>query len=137
MKQPRPKTQGKVKSSAAEALARAGAHLINIVRQRTLNRATTDQGRTTAPALIAECPLPPSAALGSAVRAKGIERELRARLPWALRKHLKAETGRIAMQMPAHVQRLSGVDWYRLRYGHCLSVHEIALGQARRCQRST
>lgn len=78
MKQPRPKTQGKVKSSAAEALARAGANLINIVRQRTLNRATTDQGRSTAPALIAECPLPPSAALGSAVRAKGIERELRA-----------------------------------------------------------
>jgi hypothetical protein len=50
--------------------------------------------------LIAEWPLPPSATLGSAVRAKGIEREVRARLPWAVRKYVKAETGRIALRMP-------------------------------------
>ncbi|QPC95120.1 hypothetical protein [Mesorhizobium sp. INR15] len=47
-----------------------------------------------------EWPLAPAATLGSAVRAKGIERELRARLPWAVRTHLKAETGRIVLQMP-------------------------------------
>lgn len=49
--------------------------------------------------LIAEWPLSPSATLGSAVRTKGIERELRARLPWAVRKYVKAETGRIALRM--------------------------------------
>ncbi|WP_244571069.1 hypothetical protein [Mesorhizobium carmichaelinearum] len=101
MKQRRPKTEGKRKSPAAAALKRAGANLINIVRKRTLNRATTDQGASTTPPLIAKWPLPPSATLGSAVRAKGIEREVRASLPWPLRKHLKAETGRIAIQMPA------------------------------------
>ncbi|WP_031246969.1 hypothetical protein [Mesorhizobium sp. LNJC394B00] len=51
------------------------------------------------PQLIAEWPLSPSATLGSAVRSKGIEREVRARLPWAVRKHVKAETGRIALRM--------------------------------------
>ncbi|QKC86638.1 hypothetical protein [Mesorhizobium sp. NZP2077] len=65
-----------------------------------LSRATTNQGTSSAPELIAEWPLPPSATLGSAVRVKGIERELRARLPWALRKHPKVEIGRIAIQMP-------------------------------------
>ena len=50
--------------------------------------------------LIAEWPLPPLATLGSSVRTKGIERELRARLPWAVRKLVKAETGRIALRMP-------------------------------------
>ncbi|ESY22785.1 hypothetical protein X750_06675 [Mesorhizobium sp. LNJC394B00] len=49
--------------------------------------------------MIAEWPLSPSATLGSAVRSKGIEREVRARLPWAVRKHVKAETGRIALRM--------------------------------------
>ncbi|WP_322416038.1 hypothetical protein [Mesorhizobium huakuii] len=50
--------------------------------------------------LIAEWPLSPSATLGSAVRAKGIEREVRARLPWAVRKHVKSETGRVALRLP-------------------------------------
>jgi hypothetical protein len=50
--------------------------------------------------LIVEWPLPPSVTLGSSVRTKGIERELRARLPWIVRKHVKAETGRIALRMP-------------------------------------
>ncbi|UVK40732.1 hypothetical protein LHFGNBLO_002243 [Mesorhizobium sp. AR10] len=54
---------------------------------------------STSPSLIAEWPLSPSATLGSAVRTKGIERELRARLPWAVRKYVKAETGRIALRM--------------------------------------
>jgi hypothetical protein len=49
--------------------------------------------------LIAEWPLSPSATLGSAVRTKGIERELRARLPRPARKYIKAETGRIALRM--------------------------------------
>lgn len=38
--------------------------------------------------------------IGSSVRAKGIEREIRARLPWPVRKFIKAETGRIALRMP-------------------------------------
>jgi len=54
----------------------------------------------TAPSLTAEWPLAPTATLGSSVRGKGIERELRARLPLAVRKHLKAETGRIVLRMP-------------------------------------
>jgi hypothetical protein len=49
--------------------------------------------------LIAEWPLLPDATLGSSVRAKGIEREIRARLPWAVRKFVKAETGRVALRM--------------------------------------
>jgi hypothetical protein len=48
MKQRRPKTQGKRKS-AAKALARAGASLISIVQKHMLNRATTDQGTSSAP----------------------------------------------------------------------------------------
>jgi hypothetical protein len=50
--------------------------------------------------LIAEWSLSPMATLGSAVRTKGIERELRARLPWAVRKYVRAETGRIELRMP-------------------------------------
>lgn len=49
--------------------------------------------------LVAEWPLPPSATLGSSVRTKGIEREIRAHLPWAVRKYAKAETGRIILRM--------------------------------------
>lgn len=49
--------------------------------------------------LIAEWPLSPAATLGSSVRTKGIEREARAHLPWSVRKNLKAETGRIVLQM--------------------------------------
>ncbi len=43
--------------------------------------------------------MPPAATLGSSVRTKGIEREARADLPWAVRKSLKAETGRLVLQM--------------------------------------
>nr|WP_109671956.1 hypothetical protein [Mesorhizobium loti] len=50
--------------------------------------------------MVAEWPLSPAATLGSSVRTKGIERELRARLSWAVRKFVKAETGRIILQMP-------------------------------------
>ncbi|WP_174800299.1 hypothetical protein [Mesorhizobium sp. M7A.F.Ce.TU.012.03.2.1] len=57
------------------------------------------QSVSTSLSLIAEWPLPPSATLGSSVRTKGIEREIRARLPWAVRKYVKAETGRIALRM--------------------------------------
>ncbi|TGQ63483.1 MAG: hypothetical protein E5V49_12535 [Mesorhizobium sp.] len=49
--------------------------------------------------LFAEWPLAPAATLGSSVRAKGIEREVRARLPWAVKKFVKAETGRIVLRM--------------------------------------
>jgi len=49
--------------------------------------------------VVAEWPLPPSATLGSAMRLKGIEREVRARLPWVVRKFAKAETGRIVLRM--------------------------------------
>lgn len=57
------------------------------------------QSVSTSLSLIAEWPLPPSATLGSSVRTKGIEREIRARLPWAVRKYIKAETGRITLRM--------------------------------------
>ncbi|WP_144222572.1 hypothetical protein [Mesorhizobium amorphae] len=49
--------------------------------------------------LIAEWPLTAAATLGSAVRMKGIEREVRAHLPWAVRKYAKAETGRFVLRM--------------------------------------
>jgi hypothetical protein len=55
---------------------------------------------SSSPTLVAEWPLPPSVTLGSSVRAKGIEQEVRARLPWPVRIHVKAETGRIALRMP-------------------------------------
>ncbi|WP_041163402.1 MULTISPECIES: hypothetical protein [Mesorhizobium] len=49
--------------------------------------------------MVAEWPLPPSTTLGSSLRLKGIEREVRARLPWTVRKFAKAETGRIVLRM--------------------------------------
>lgn len=55
---------------------------------------------STSLSLSAEWPISPAATLGSSVRTKGIEREARARLPWAVRKHLKAETGRLLLRMP-------------------------------------
>ncbi|QKC89516.1 hypothetical protein EB230_14675 [Mesorhizobium sp. NZP2234] len=61
---------------------------------------TSEQGASTAKAsVVAEWPLPPSATLGSSFRLKGIEREVRARLPWAVRTFAKAETGRIILRM--------------------------------------
>ncbi|RDJ20884.1 hypothetical protein DWF00_28510 [Bosea caraganae] len=50
--------------------------------------------------LIAEWALPSSVTLGSSVRAKGIERELRRRLSWNSRKHLTVEAGRVVLSMP-------------------------------------
>lgn len=41
--------------------------------------------------------LPSSVTLGSAVRSKGIERELRRKLAWGLRKHLTVDAGRIVV----------------------------------------
>ncbi|TPL96023.1 hypothetical protein [Mesorhizobium sp. B2-3-10] len=57
-----------------------------------------EQGASTA-SMVAEWPLPPSTTLGSSLRLKGIEREVRARLPWTVRKFAKAETGRIVLRM--------------------------------------
>ncbi|WP_206535308.1 hypothetical protein [Mesorhizobium sp. M7A.F.Ca.US.011.01.1.1] len=57
------------------------------------------QSISTSLSLIAEWPLQPSATLGSSVRTKGIEREIRARLPWAVRKYITAETGRMTLRM--------------------------------------
>ncbi|WP_027052323.1 hypothetical protein [Mesorhizobium erdmanii] len=61
---------------------------------------TSEQAVSTAKAsVVAEWPLPPSATLGSSLRLKGIEREIRARLPCAVRKFAKADTGRIVLRM--------------------------------------
>lgn len=49
---------------------------------------------------LAEWPLPSTVTLGSSVRAKGIEREIRRRLPWSTRKHLTVETGKVILHMP-------------------------------------
>ncbi|WID99284.1 hypothetical protein QO058_14190 [Bosea vestrisii] len=51
------------------------------------------------PSLIAEWPLSSSAILSSSVRLKGIEREIRRRLPWKTRKSLLATAGRIMLRM--------------------------------------
>lgn len=50
---------------------------------------------------IAEWPFPTAAALGSAVRAQGIEREIRARLPFPDRKRLGVEDGLVRLRIPA------------------------------------
>jgi len=50
-------------------------------------------------ALVAEWPLPSAATLGSSVRLKGIEREVRRRLPWTTRKCVVAMTGEIVLRM--------------------------------------
>lgn len=49
---------------------------------------------------VAEWPLPSSATLGSSVRMKGIERELRRRLPWTMRKQLTVEVGLVVLAPP-------------------------------------
>lgn len=59
----------------------------------------TSERDTPKASVVAEWPLPPSATLGSSMRLKGIEREVRARLPWVVRKFAKAETGRIVLRM--------------------------------------
>lgn len=52
------------------------------------------------PQLSLEWALPSSVTLGSSVRAKGIERELRRRLTWSSRKYLTVEAGRIVLAVP-------------------------------------
>ncbi|MBB3937651.1 hypothetical protein [Aureimonas phyllosphaerae] len=61
--------------------------------------------------LKAEWPFPVAAALGSRVRAQGIERELRARLAFPDRKHLAVEDGRIVLRFEAdQEERLSAAS---------------------------
>jgi len=50
--------------------------------------------------LVSEWPLTSITTLGSAVRAKGIERELRRRLPWPTKKFLTVEAGSAILRMP-------------------------------------
>lgn len=50
--------------------------------------------------LVATWPLPSFVTLGSSVRLKGIERELRRRLPWTMRKHLTVEVGLVVLAVP-------------------------------------
>ena len=93
------KSARKRKVPTLKALTQAGARLLHKFRHRQLNAKTPERSTTPSPALVAEWPLSPASTLGSSVRMKGIERELRARLPLAVRKHVKAETGRIALRM--------------------------------------
>lgn len=51
--------------------------------------------------LTAEWFLPSTVTLGSSVRATGIERELRRKLPWGKKKSLTVEGGHVALAMPA------------------------------------
>ncbi|KQT52446.1 MULTISPECIES: hypothetical protein [unclassified Aureimonas] len=53
------------------------------------------------PVLAAEWPFPARAALGSSVRGQGIEREIKARLPFPDRKRLTVADGRIRLAVPA------------------------------------
>lgn len=52
-----------------------------------------------APERLAEWPLPASATLGSSVRLKGIEREVRRHVPWTARKSVTAMAGSLRLQM--------------------------------------
>ncbi|PZO00611.1 MAG: hypothetical protein DCF30_09285 [Hyphomicrobiales bacterium] len=51
------------------------------------------------PVLVAEWPLPSAATLGSSVRLKGIEREVRRSLPWTTRKGVVTMPGVIMLRM--------------------------------------
>ncbi|TJV04847.1 MAG: hypothetical protein E5Y12_11075 [Mesorhizobium sp.] len=73
--------------------------LSGIVAMTTAPDHQAERDKSSIASLVAEWPLPPSATLGSALRLKGIEREIRARLPWAVRKFAKAETGRVVLRM--------------------------------------
>jgi hypothetical protein len=61
---------------------------------------SSERNITTSPLVVAKWQLPSSATLGSSVRAKGIEREIRASLPWGVRKCVTAEVGSIELRMP-------------------------------------
>lgn len=50
--------------------------------------------------LVAEWPLPSIATLGSSVRAFGLEREVRRRLPWKARKHVHVQGQHVVLRMP-------------------------------------
>lgn len=60
---------------------------------------TSDPRTNRSPGLAADWPLPSQATLGSSVRAKGIERELRRRLPLAVRGCVTVAAGGIALRM--------------------------------------
>lgn len=60
----------------------------------------TTKKQSDGPELIKTWPLPPSVTLGSAVRAKGILQEVRARLSSAVRKSLDLEAGTLILAMP-------------------------------------
>lgn len=65
-----------------------------------LSGMTSGHSMSGSPFLIAEWSFPTSAVLGSSVRAQGIEREIRARLPFPDRKRLVVEDGRILLRIP-------------------------------------
>lgn len=50
--------------------------------------------------LVAEWPVPSIATLGSSVRAYGLEREVRRRLPWKARKHVHIQGRHVVLRMP-------------------------------------
>jgi hypothetical protein len=58
------------------------------------------KNKTTTAALIRTWTLTPAATLGSSVRAKGILLEIRARLPWAVRKSLDVDGKVLVLAMP-------------------------------------
>jgi hypothetical protein len=60
----------------------------------------SDDTATAKTDLVAEWPFPVAATLGSAVRAKGIEQELRARLPFPRRGDLAIDAGRVVLRLP-------------------------------------
>ena len=69
-------------------------------------------------------PLPSSASLGSSVRVKGIERELRRRLPWAMRNCLTVESGRVVLS----VQDAEDLNALSSRVGNAMeSIVELPL----------
>jgi hypothetical protein len=73
--------------------------LTSHLRNRDLSSMKDKRGADDASSWVAEWPLPTSTTLGSAVRAKGIEREVRSRLRWPLRPHVTVEAGRVVLRM--------------------------------------
>jgi hypothetical protein len=73
--------------------------IANIAAAMFLPKIPKRQAMNPPPSLVAAWPLSPAATLGSSIRIKGIERELRARVPGAAKKHVKAETGSVTLQM--------------------------------------
>lgn len=75
-----------------------------MTKRKTRRRSRSGSKPRTVPraavALVAEWAVPLSASLGSTVRAQGIEREIRAKLPWLTRTCLTVESGRAVLGMP-------------------------------------